>query len=266
MKLADAVALVTGAASGIGRAAAIEFARRGARLALVDIDAAGLDDVVREITAAGGSAIASAADVGDADIFDRIVPGIEAQLGSIDLLMNNVGVLATGKPEDIPPEEWLRILNLNLMSAVRATHRLLPGMIARARGHIVNTASFAGLFPYAWDRLPYVASKAAMVAVSEGLALYLIPQGIGVTCFCPGPVATAIGKSIRAWTPGILPRGPGAQFDTLPPGHAANLLANAIEAGVFFVTTDDNALIEIEKRGVDINGYLHTKLANYLLA
>lgn len=261
MKLAGATALVTGAASGIGRATAQEFARRGTRVALVDIDAEGLETLGAEMVATGADVIVVPADVGETDAFDRIVPIIEERFGHVDLLMNNVGVLATGKPQDIPPEEWSRILNLNLMSAVRATHRLLPGMIARGRGHIVNTASFAGLFPYAWDRLPYVASKAALVAVSEGLALYLVPQGIGVTCFCPGPVRTAIGKTIRSWTSGIVPKGPGAQFAMMEPAEAALLLANAVEQGQFFVVTDDAALIEMQARADDPDAYLNRRIS-----
>jgi NAD(P)-dependent dehydrogenase (short-subunit alcohol dehydrogenase family) len=261
MKLGGASALITGAASGIGRATAQEFARRGARVALVDIDAQGLATLADELAAAGADVIAVPADVGATDAFDRIVPIVEERFGHVDLLMNNVGVLATGRPEDIPPEEWSRILNLNVLSAVRATHRLLPGMIARGRGHVVNTASFAGLFPYAWDRLPYVASKAAMVAVSEGLALYLVPQGIGVTCFCPGPVRTAIGKTIRSWTSGIVPKGPGAQFAMMEPETAALLLAEAVEQDRFFVVTDDNALIEMKKRAEDPTAYVNSKLA-----
>ncbi|MDO7842206.1 SDR family NAD(P)-dependent oxidoreductase [Sphingomonas immobilis] len=260
MKLAGANALVTGAASGIGRASARLMAARGAKVALVDIDAAGLDSLAAEIAAAGGTAITLPADISAADAFDRLAADAEAAFGQIDLLMNNVGVLATGKPEDIPPEEWGRILNLNLLSAVRATHRLLPGMVARGRGHIVNTASFAGLFPYAWDRLPYVASKAALVAVSEGLALYLIPQGIGVTCFCPGPVRTGIGKTIRSWTPGIAPKGPGDQFAMLEPEEAAQTLLDAVEADRFFVVSDDQALIEMRKRGADPEAYLRSRL------
>ncbi|MET0370537.1 MAG: SDR family NAD(P)-dependent oxidoreductase [Sphingobium sp.] len=261
--LAGASVIVTGAASGIGRGAARAFAARGARLALVDIDAEGLTALATEIEASGGEALVLPADVAAADAFDAIVPAVEARFGAVDMLMNNVGLLATGKPEDIPPEEWQRIMNLNLFSAVRAIHRVLPGMTARGHGHIINTASFAGLFPYAWDRLPYVASKAAMVAVSESLALYLVPQGIGITCFCPGPVRTAIGKTIRGWTPGITPRGPGAQFEVKDPDEIGVLLADAVEEDIFFLPSDDNVLVEMERRGRDINAYLKDRLAQF---
>ncbi|MET0360265.1 MAG: SDR family NAD(P)-dependent oxidoreductase [Sphingobium sp.] len=259
--LAGACVVITGAASGIGRGAARAFAARGARIVLVDIDAQGLATLAAELSADGTDALALTSDVGAADAFDQIVSAAEARFGAVDRLMNNVGVLATGKPEDIPPDEWLRILNLNLMSAVRGIYRLLPDMIARGRGHIINTASFAGLFPYAWDRLPYVASKAALVAVSESLALYLVPQGIGVTCFCPGPVRTAIAKSIRGWTPGIVPRGPGAQFAIKDPDEIAFLLADAVEQDIFFLPSDEHVLAEVERRGRDINAFLRGRIA-----
>lgn len=249
-------ALVTGAASGIGRGAAHAFAQRGARLILADIDEAGVEAVAASISAQGGEAIAVAVDVGRGDAIDHVLGIAEGRFGEVDILMNNVGVLASGKPEDIPISEWERILNLNLMSAIRAIHQLIPGMIARGHGHIINTASFAGLFPYAWDRLPYVASKAAMIGVSEGLALYLKPQGIGVTCLCPGPVRTAIGSTIRAWTPGIAPRGPGPQYAVMEPDAVGVLLADAVEENCFFVLTDEKAREPMRRRAENPDAFL----------
>jgi short-subunit dehydrogenase len=104
-----------------------------------------------------------------------------------DIVMNNVGAIMNGNPEDVPIGEWERIISLNLMSVVRSNAVWLPKLLARGRGHIVNTASFAGLFPYATSRMPYVVSKAGVIALSESLALYLHPQGIRVSCLCPGP-------------------------------------------------------------------------------
>lgn len=89
------------------------------------------------------------------------------------------------KPEDIPVAEWERILSLNLMSVVRSNAVFLPKMIARGSGYIVNTASFAGLYPFAASRMPYVAAKAGVVALSESMALYLQPKGIRVSCGFP---------------------------------------------------------------------------------
>lgn len=259
--LAGRTAIVTGAASGIGRGTVLALAARGARVALVDINAAGLDAVAAEIAAAGGQALACPADVGAADAFEVVRATAEAAFGPVDILMNNVGVLVSGAPQDIPLAEWERILNLNLMSAIRSIHLFLPAMIARGSGHIVNTASFAGLFPYAYDRLPYAATKAALVGLSEGLRLYLEPQGIGVTCLCPGPVKTAIGSTMKSWTPGIGLRGPGAQFTFRTPEAVGEMVADAIEADRFFLPTDDLVLERMQSRAADPDAFLAAQLA-----
>ena len=99
--------------------------------------------------------------------------------------MNNVGVLAMGPPESLPDEAWRRVLEVNLMSVARSNRVFLPLLIEQGRGHVVNTASASGLLAYGFDRLPYVASKHAVVGITEALALYLAPKGIGVTCLCP---------------------------------------------------------------------------------
>src|SRR3546814_4024921 len=98
------------------------------------------------------------------------------------------------------------------MSIVRSNHVFLPLFIAQGEGHIINTASVDGLFGFGYDRLPYAASKAAVVTLSEGLALYLRPKGIGVTCLCPGPVATEIGDAMNFFSENIDIHGAGEAF------------------------------------------------------
>ncbi|MCK9563331.1 MAG: SDR family oxidoreductase, partial [Bacteroidales bacterium] len=170
-------ALIFGGAKGIGGAAAREFARRGATVAIADIDEAAGAETAAAIRAAGGTALALACDVTCDESMLTAVAEAERRFGDIDIVMNNVGVILSGNPEDIPFAEWQRILDLNLFPVVRSNGIFLPKMIARRTGHIVNTASFAGLYPYAANRMPYVASKAAVVALTESLALYLLPQG-----------------------------------------------------------------------------------------
>ncbi|MET0375583.1 MAG: SDR family oxidoreductase [Rhizorhabdus sp.] len=259
--LADKIAVVTGAASGIGRSAALALARRGVRVVLSDINQAGIDDATAAVAAGGGEAIAIAADVGRPEGMEIVRDAAVTRFGEVDIVMNNVGVLVSGRPEDIPLAEWERIINLNLMSVIRSVHLFIPGMIARGSGHIVNTASFAGLFAYAYDRLPYAASKAAIVALSEGLALYLRPKGVGVTCLCPGPVKTAIGSTMKRWTPDLGLRGPGPQFAMLDPDDVGEMVADAIERDRFFLPTDDQVREVMQRRAADPDRFLDEQIA-----
>src|SRR3546814_5305552 len=120
--------------------------------------------------------------------FEQLKAQALVRFGAVHIIMNNIAAVSCGLPEDIPVEEWQRAFDVNLMSIVRSNHVFLPLFIAQGEGHIINTASVDGLFGFGYDRLPYAASKAAVVTLSEGLALYLRPKGIGVTCLCPGPV------------------------------------------------------------------------------
>ena len=198
---AGANALIYGGAKGIGRAVALEFARRGARVAVADLDEAAAQDAAAAIIAAGGQAMALATNVLSDDSVRATAAAAEAQLGEIDIVMNNVGGMLNGHPEDIPMSEWQRMMDLNYFAAVRSQEIFLPKMIARGRGHIVNTASFAGLYPYAASRIPYAGAKAAVIAMTESLAIYLQPQGIRVSCLIPGPVMTGVLDTMTSWTP-----------------------------------------------------------------
>jgi NAD(P)-dependent dehydrogenase (short-subunit alcohol dehydrogenase family) len=140
--------LIYGPARGIGRAVALEFARRDAELAIADIDVAGAEGTATDVIKMGGRAIGLTCDVLSDEAVRATAAEAERRLGELD----------------IPMSEWLRILSLNLLSVVRSLDVFLPKMISRGRGYIVNTASFAGLYPYATNRMPYVASKAAVNA------------------------------------------------------------------------------------------------------
>ena len=258
--LDGATAVLTGAASGIGRGTALAMASRGARLVLGDIDENGVQAVAAGIRAAGGQAVALPADVSSEADFARLRDTALSEYGRVDVVMNNVGVLTRGLPEHIPLDEWRRILDVNLLSLVRSNTVFLPLLIEQGSGHVVNTASFAGLFAYAYDRLPYAASKAAIVQISEGLALYLRPQGIGVTLLCPGPVATNIASSIRSFGPDTPTRGPGPQFGVKDPVAVGELVTDAVLADRFLVTTDDQVLDVLRDRATDWDGYLDAQI------
>jgi len=223
-------ALVVGAAGGIGRALAVEFARRGARVVAADIDEAGASQTAAAIREAGGDSLGLACDVTDTSSLATAVRSAEDHLGTIDLSANAVGVLLSGNPEDIPLPEWERIFQVNVFGAVRLNELILPGMIARERGYIVHTASVAGLTPFAITRVPYAASKAALISMSENLAIYLKPKGVLVSCLCPGPTATQIGNRSREWTAGIQIVGPGSDYSLMTPQSAAQVFCDGMEA------------------------------------
>jgi NAD(P)-dependent dehydrogenase (short-subunit alcohol dehydrogenase family) len=168
--LMEKVAIITGAASGIGRATAQTLARRGASVLIVDRDSGAAHDVATDISKAGGRAAAQAVDVADDSAFTRVREEALDRFGRIDIVMNNVGVLTSGLPEHIPLAEWQRIIDVNLLSVVRSNAVFVPHLLDQGSGHIVNSASFAGLFTYSYDRMPYAATKAAIVQITEGLA------------------------------------------------------------------------------------------------
>lgn len=254
-------ALIYGAAQGIGRAVALEFAKRGASIAIADIDLAGAQEAAQLIGEAGGEAAAFRCDVSSDDQVAATAAAAEAALGELDVVMNNVGVILGGDPQDIPLTEWKRVLDLNLMSAVRSQQIFLPKMLARGSGYIVNTASFAGLYPYASSRLPYVASKAAIIALSEGLALYAERKGVRVSCLCPGPVITGISRGIRNWSEGGQMRGPGRQYRPITPDVAAAILADGMEQGRIIIPTDELVWDDIRRHAESPDAFIRGKIA-----
>ncbi len=258
--VAGKVVIITGAASGIGRGSALAFASKGAKVVVADINLEGARKVVEEIVELGGAALAVAIDVGDNQAFGELRDVTVAHFGAIDIVMNNAGVLTRGLPEHIPLEEWQRVININLMSIVRSNSAFLPVFLEQGSGHIVNTASFAGLFSYSFDRLPYVASKAAIIQLSEGLALYLRPKGIGVTVLCPGPVATNIAVGMRTFGPDTQTRGPGAEFAMRDPREVGYEVVEAVLTERFMLTTDDNIAPVLVDRAQDWDGFVDSQI------
>jgi NAD(P)-dependent dehydrogenase (short-subunit alcohol dehydrogenase family) len=258
--LRDAVSVVTGAGSGIGRAAALAFARRDAKVAVSDLLPDRAESVAAEIIELGGTSIAVRADVTkDSDLVALREASLE-RFGGIDLVMNNVGVLAVGRPETLPDEAWQRTLEFNLFSIARSNRVFLPLLLEQGHGHIVNTASASGLLCYGYDRLPYVASKHAVVGVSEALAIYLGPRGIGVTCLCPSGVITNIVEQITAYGDiTATPRAPAHPVVTAD--EVGELVAAAVETGQFLVLTANEVRDELVERATDIEGYLQRRIA-----
>lgn len=253
------VAIITGAASGIGRASALALAQRGARIVVADIDGAGAEATAARI---GEAAIAVRCDVCDDSCFELLKARALERFGAIDIIMNNAGAISRGLPEQMPLHEWHRILDLNLLSVVRSNLVFLPHLMAQRSGHIVNTASFAGLFTYSYDRQPYAAAKAAVVQISEGLAIYLKPYGVGVTLLCPGPVATNIAANVPSFGEPTDTLGPGATYQLLDPQAVGEQVADAILAGRFLLPTHSQIIDTLRRRAADWDGFLAEQIAH----
>ncbi len=201
------VAMVTGGGRGLGRAFAEALAASSYAVGVVARSASELDESVARIERAGGTVRAFAADVTDASAVDRAVSGIERALGPIDLLVNNAGVLGPLGPfAESDPMTWWRTLEVNLHGQILCAHRVLPGMIARRRGRIVNIASGGGatMFPLF---SAYITSKTALIRFSECLAAEVREHGISVFAMGPGTVRTAMSeysahsREGRKWLP-----------------------------------------------------------------
>jgi NAD(P)-dependent dehydrogenase (short-subunit alcohol dehydrogenase family) len=255
--------LIYGAAQGIGRAVALEFARRGADVAIADIKLDGARETAGMIEALGGRAAAIRCDVTDRASVQATAVEAEAALGDLDIVMNNVGAITNGYPEDIPVEEWRRILDLNLWSVIYSNEIFIPKMLQRGRGHIVNTASFAGLYPYAASRMPYVAAKAAVVALSESMALYLQPQGVRVSCLCPGPVMTGVMESMKSFGENVPLRGPGSQYKVKTAEDAAATLADGMRDGRIVIPTDEKVWDVIRRHAGSPDAFIQEKIDEF---
>jgi len=179
--------VVTGGASGIGEALATEIARRGGRVVVADRQVDRARSVAQTIVSAGGQALASALDVRDGDAFMALL----ATQDRVDYLFNNAGIVVGGDARRLARDDWLAIVDVNLHGVINGVQAALPIMTEQGSGHIVNTASLAGLLPSP-RMVPYAATKHAVVGLSTSLRAELAPLGIRVSVLCPGAVDTAI--------------------------------------------------------------------------
>jgi NAD(P)-dependent dehydrogenase (short-subunit alcohol dehydrogenase family) len=222
---------------------------------VTDIRADRAEAVASEVHAAGGTAIDVRCDVSSLAEIEGVRDACLEAFGRVDVVMNNVGVLAVGPPELIPIEEWERIIDINLMGLVRSNAVFLPLLLAQGRGHVVNTASVAGLFPYGFDRLPYTTTKHAIVGLSESLALYLRPHGIGVSCLCPAGVMTNITEQMRFFGGSSSVRSP--DFPMLGAEAAGELVADGIAEGRFLLLTAPKEVrAELVRKAQNPDAYL----------
>jgi NAD(P)-dependent dehydrogenase (short-subunit alcohol dehydrogenase family) len=267
INLAGQVAIVTGGGRGIGRAIAMGLARAGASVAIVARSGDQLAETVRQLTDLGLRAIAVTADVSDPGAVERMVLQVEKSLGSVSLLVNNAGLAGPiGPTWETDPDDWWRCLEVNLRGPMLGSRAVLPGMIARGGGRIVNVASGAGTFaiPYLGA---YVTSKTALIRFTEIIALEAGQHGVKVFAIEPGTVRTAMaeyaleseeGKQWLPWLDEVFKRG-----EDVVPAHAADLVTMLASgrADVLsgrFLTIKDDVIGMIERAGADGFGDLQT--------
>lgn len=204
----DKVALVTGAGSGIGEALVRELARRGARVVATDRRGDEAERVARSVP--GGRVRAAELDV-RSDEFARVVDETVAREGEPDFLFNNAGIGVAGEVQDLALADWHAIVDVNVLGVVRGIAAVYPRMVARRSGHIINTASMAGLMPTPITT-PYGMTKHAVVGLSRSLRIEAAEYGVRVTALCPGVIRTpileggAFGRFSRKPSPGDMRR------------------------------------------------------------
>jgi len=247
MDVADRVAVVTGGASGIGRALCLAFADRGAAgVVVADVDGDGAAAVADEIRSRGRRAVAVAVDAArEADVQALAARAHEA-FGRIDVFCSNAGIIVAGGVE-VHDDAWSRIWEINVQSHVHVARAVLPAMVARGEGYLVITASAAGLLTQLGSA-PYAVTKHAAVALAEWLAITYGERGIKVSCLCPQAVTTNLGAtSLRELADIAVPGGSGGsppRAGTVPSGDAGSVSRQASVDGV--LTADEVAVSVIE--------------------
>lgn len=239
MTLQDKVAIITGAAAGIGAGTAEVFAERGARLVLVDRDGAGLAAVARALPIAPERVVTYAGDVADAETARGMERLAREAFGGADILFNNAGVMTSGDFGDVDEAAWDEVLNINLRGIYLMCRAVIPGMLERGRGAIVNTSSvMATLTEPGYEA--YTTSKAGIIGLTKGLAVSYATRGIRVNCICPGWVDTPMNQrlaeelgGVEHLTPIILKQQPnGRMLSTREIGNAVAFLASDEASGI----------------------------------
>lgn len=185
------VAFITGAGKGIGKATALDLAKEGVKVGLIARTAADLEQTVREIEEIGSTAAFATADVSNLTEVEKAVAELTEKIGSADILINNAGIAKFGGFMDLTPEEWTRIINVNLIGAYNVTRAVLPQLIEKNAGDIINISSTAGQ-KGGPVMSAYSASKFGLLGLTESLAMEVRKHNIRVTALTPSTVATEL--------------------------------------------------------------------------
>ena len=195
--LHEKTVIVTGAASGIGRAAALRFAAEGAKVVVADLNADAAEETVKLIEAAGGTSFAVAGDLSDAAVIEQLVTRAVAEFGGIDVLVNNAGIMdSMTATADVTDAEWERVIRINLTAPFQLSRAVLPHMLAAGKGAIVNTASEAS-FRGSAAGTAYTVSKHGVLGLTRSLSTLYREQGIRTNAIAPGGTMTNIHTSMN---------------------------------------------------------------------
>jgi NAD(P)-dependent dehydrogenase (short-subunit alcohol dehydrogenase family) len=237
LEFKDKVVLVTGGAYGIGRAAAIGFARKGARVAFADTDVKNAEETLRRIKTTGAEAIFIKTDVSSESDVEVFVSTAAEKFGKLDCAFNNAGIHKQFvSTVDFTATEWDEMINVNLKSVWLCMKYEIPHMLRQGKGAIVNTSSAAGLVG-APSNPAYPASKHGVVGLTKSTALEFARKGIRVNCVCPGPIRTGMHESLAAVSPDIVK----AMHNKVPMGRIGE--PEEVAAAAIWLCSDEASYI-----------------------
>jgi NAD(P)-dependent dehydrogenase (short-subunit alcohol dehydrogenase family) len=237
-RLSGKVALITGAASGIGRESALLFASEGARVLVADLDVAAGEATAIAIAKAGGEARAIRCDVARGADLEAAVAAAERHFGVLHVLFNNAGIFPAqdGSPVDTPDDVFDRVIAVNLKGVFLGCKYGIPALLRAGGGSIINTASFVAVMGAATSQIAYTASKGGVLAMTREIAVEYARQGIRANSLCPGPVNTPLLAEFLA-----APEARARRFVHIPIGRLAE--AAEIARAALFLASDDSSYV-----------------------
>ena len=260
----DKVAVITGAASGLGLAMAQRFAASGMRVVLADVEAGPLDTAVAGLRDAGHEAFGVVTDVTDADAVSRLADAAFDTYGAVHVLCNNAGVVKRARTWELTLDDWRWVIDVDLWGVIHGIRAFVPRMLAQGEGHVVNTASMAGLLPIA-NLGAYAAAKSAVVGLSQSMQLEFEQLGsaLHASVLCPGFISTGITTSARnrptdladQAPPPDLPRTTASTVPLMTADEVAGQVLDAIEHDRFWILTHDRYRDVIKENAARIGTY-----------
>jgi NAD(P)-dependent dehydrogenase (short-subunit alcohol dehydrogenase family) len=238
LRLASKVAIITGSGSGIGREAALLFAREGAKIVVADVNESAGKTVVGEVQSAGSEAIFIRVDVSNETDVRNMVHSAEATFGRLDVMMNNAGVFpdADASVTNTSEETWDLVMNINLKGVFFGCKHAIPAMIRAGGGSIVNVASFVALMGAAVPQIAYTASKGAVLSMTREIAVEFARKNIRANALCPGPVETPLLNAILSD-----PAKRSRRLVHIPPGRFAR--PQEIANAALFLASDESSFV-----------------------